>query len=155
MLGSRHGSAALLIQEPLQDLLIAVELSWRDIPAGLQPVPEERGANPVHKSQSLALIRQVFHVRRLPLSWPWPPAAGAAEQVTQDLAEDVTAGKLRLVPSPRCRGGLPGHRNLDRPAADDHRLDPPLADSFLELAQDMAEQIAFGCTGWTRGLTRA
>jgi hypothetical protein len=114
-----------------------VEMVLLDLPASFELISEHRRTHAAHQALPLTQIRQFLHSGR----WTLPsrrldrPARTAAEDVTQDLTQDVAARHLLLAGT-----GLPsGHRYLNRTTADDDGLYAPLPDPFLEFPQDMAQ----------------
>jgi hypothetical protein len=64
----------------------------------------------------------------------------AAKHIAQDLAENFATRDLSLIRAGRPR--LPG--NVDLEGTNNHGLDAPLSDPFLQFSQDLAQNIAAG-----------
>ena len=55
-------------EEAVKHFLNIINMLFFDVSARLEVITEDRGACTAHHTQLLAQIRQVFHLRRLPLS---------------------------------------------------------------------------------------
>src|SRR6516162_1425334 len=123
-----------------------------DILPMIEPSAEQRSARAAHEAELLGEIRQILRRRRCLTALRHLELTAAAnrpaENITQYLAKDVATGHLaRHLRSVRLRRhGASRHGNLYGSAANHNRLDAALANPFLQLAQHVAEQIAFRTT---------
>jgi hypothetical protein len=130
-------------EETVKDALNVVDVILLDVSTNLETIAKHFFSNTVHRTELPAQIRQVFHFPGLP-GWlrRTRRATGTAKQVTQDLAEDVAARRLR---TGRHRFALParhgdldrtalpaGQRNLNGSASDDDRFDAPFLNALLQ-----------------------
>ena len=139
------------------------EVALFHVPSNLEVITKDCGAGAAPDAQLPGQIREVCHLRRLPLSplrHSGRSASGPAKNIPQDLTEDIASRHLWRLRVRRHRTSLAAwQRHLHGAAL---RVDATLLHPLLQLSQYRAEEIAprFGLVStvlrrrWRRSPTR-